>query len=505
MIGRVLQSFAARRGWKPPPKAGCAGPVPVSRRRAGRLAAAAGAFLALGCGGPARAEATVRCAAFSPDGRTLASGWSDGEVRLVDLRTGRTRATLPAGAGVGVLAFSRDGRLLATSPREGADEVRIWDTGPARLRQTLRGKVAEIHQLLFSPDGRRLAAAVEEIVKSPDGRSVPSLLQVQLWNTATGAREATLPRARAPLLFTPDGRTLVTGRTTDASEWHELGQFPVVLWDVAARRARSVLPGEVAAANELALAPDGSFLVTGGLRQPVRIWDPRTGELLRTLPGSAGHVLALAPDGSALVTGAARGDLLLWDPRSDAPRAQLVGAALGPTFSADGRVLLTAGTGTELQVWDGRTGQRRQTLRYQRAGDGDLGVTTALSPDGRLAAAGGPFGRLRLWDIAQGKLLTERDPPPDDLRFSPDSSTLAVYGYYELRLFDVRRPGRMVELALSPRPPPSAGGRPAALPPHSGGPASGSRPARRPVLRDRPAPRVSRPAAPPPGDRFIFY
>lgn len=478
--------MAGRVGWK------------MGRRWLGAAAAA----LLLGGAGPARAETEVLCAAFAPDGRTLVSGWSDGKVRVVDLRTGKTRATLPASAGsADVLAFSRDGGKFATTAMHGAATIRVWETASGRLLQTLPGGEESIHQLAFSPDGTRLAAAMSETVHPAGTRFSHDVAEVRLWNIATGAREATLPQAAEPLFFTPDGRTLISGQLPSTRERQE-NHGPTVLWDTATGRARRVLPTQVILDGEMALAPDGSFLVTGGPGQAVQVWNPQTGDLLRTLPGADSSPLVLSPDGSVLVTGA-NGDreaerdrpLLLWDPRSGRRLAQLEGAGADVRFSRDGRVLLTSGDGPTLIVWDGHTGKRRQTLRYRRDGDMDEGEEIALSPDGRLAACSGPLSPLRLWDTETGKLVATRVFPASVMRFSPDGTVLAVNHIDSLVLLDVRHPAKPVELGLAAGPPAGGGGRAGRNP----------RPARGPVVRDRPTPRAPRPTPSGGSDRFIFY
>jgi WD40 repeat protein len=145
---------------------------------------------------------TVGWPAFSPDGRTLATGGYGGAVGLWDVATGRNLAVLRGHtANVTTVAFSRDGRTLASGSWDGT--VRVWDVAdvahPAH-RHTLVGHAARVPSVAFSPDGTTLASA------GADGT-------VKLWDPATGRGRCTLVGHDHPVravAFSPDGQVLAS-------------------------------------------------------------------------------------------------------------------------------------------------------------------------------------------------------------------------------------------------------------------------------------------------------
>jgi WD40 repeat protein len=313
---------------------------------------------------------------FGPDGRRLL--WTDGLIlRSADPATGYK----PGGGEIPVefskllnkslcACFSPDGRRLAIS--SDLVVVRILDLNGKELRTLRRDAVGSLGGCLaFSPDGRRLAA------RRADGLLV--------WDTATGKLEQSFPDWRDEggtdgLAFSPDGRQLA------ASSAGHL----VKLWDLKTGQMVRMFQGHQAAVTDVSFSPDGHRLATAGSDATVRLWDIATAKPLAILRGHQDEVsrVIFSPDGKELASFGLDG-ARLWDATRLTDERVLghpAGSCLRVAFGPDGQRLALSSPQWP-QVYDLTAGRpvfpEPAGLAHQvRA---DLGF--ALSPDGRLVAA----------------------------------------------------------------------------------------------------------------------
>ncbi len=197
-----------------------------------------------------RHECAVMTVAFSRDGKPT-SGSTDGTMERGDTRPVKTPIPRENSTSITSMAFSPDGKRLASGSSDGT--VTLWDVPREKKPRTLLGHTREVDSVAFSSDGKQLASgSMDKTVK--------------LWNTETGKEIPTSMRQDGTVFsvaFSPDGKRLASG-SKDGT---------VKLWNTETGEKICTLPGHSESVNSVAFSPDGKQLASGSSDGNVRIWE----------------------------------------------------------------------------------------------------------------------------------------------------------------------------------------------------------------------------------------
>jgi RNA polymerase sigma factor (sigma-70 family) len=342
------------------------------------------------------------------------------------------------------------------APPEGEDKAQA----PAPAADAPQKEVAEVkmfrlgkdvREVVWGPDGKLMASRAIRTEKK-EGGGVDNLdwySTVKVWDAATGKEIVSLGELKNSGLvgvgFASDGATLALSFFRRIEEGAK-----VELWDARKGELKKtiemdygrVVPRFVFAPNSKALA----VLYAGdkdrdrtkeGLNGGVRLFDPATGEAIRSIRGHKHMAISLAfsPDSKLLATGGSQydEDVRLWDVAAGKEvRTRKTGAIVpAVAFSPDGKVLATGQGDGRVVLWDVASGNELRALKDAPTS----AQTVVFSPDGRLLAAAGPveaggkrtYG-ARLWSTLTGELLRSWEDTGASIGFAADGKVLAILG-----------------------------------------------------------------------------
>lgn len=414
-------------------------------------------------------EGTVSALAPSPDGQRLASGGSDGSLRLWHAGSGYRLAELEGHVGAvtglvqlpgdqGLVSAGADGLLRQHLPGPG--------DGPWTTRDLLRHG-GPLHALASSPSGALLALGHEQglmlvpadgqgpvqLLASAAGTAVHALAFADEDSLVLGGADGVVARLDLERDRVVDRWPLHEGRVTDlalSADGRRLlsggldGRARLV--DTTDGTVLTDLAGHGSWVFAVDIQPLGELLLTAGADHTVKLWSASDGAELASLHGHGDRVYSAAftPDGQRLVSGSRDGTARVWEARPDGDPAVFAGHR-GQVWAVrclpDGQGLASVGSDGTLRLWD-----RRDPRRLPLVVDTGHGATTALdvSPDGRRLATAGDDGRVALWDARSGDLLRRLEGGHGSrvhgLAFLADGTRLASVGEdRRLRLWDATR------------------------------------------------------------------
>lgn len=370
----------------------------------------------------------VAAIAIHPAGDKFAVGNVDQTIGLYEM-SGKLLHRWPAhGIAVSGLAFSPNGKLLASCGADAA--VRVWQVAtPGQNPIVLTGHTGPLSSVAFRKDSQHLVSSGADLsvklwkLEPESGKEVQTYRGHRDWVTSAA--------------FSKDGYYVVSA-SVDRS---------VKVWEITSRDL-PLLAEHMGAVEAIAFSPDGSKIASGCTDRTIKIWDRASGQELTTIRGNAERVIGLlfANDGKMLLSssfGSLDNTIRFWDASSgkELPRSatqqegfKLLYPAVLLALSPDGKTLLT---------WIHNSDETRYTTLkgFDLEGNEKFTITDqgrnvkslCFSGDGRRAASAAANGSVRVWDLGKKSPLPggdwfcfEEKIGIADLALTPNGETIVV-------------------------------------------------------------------------------
>jgi WD40 repeat protein len=407
--------------------------------------------------------------AFSPDGRYLAISEEE-DTAIVSLSDGKALRILRGHKNIiTCLAFSHDGKLLASASVDRT--IALWNPSLGQVLRTMTRHTDTVNAVLFSEDDRQLfsvgndrAIRVWQVVDgremrhitgdlpgpaykiavSSDGQLVATILgaEIKLLDLRDGHVVRTLTvqgGSVTDVAFSPKEQLLAASLCTSFSSEFECLQGEIRLWNVADGQVVRVWGKEHRAPiTEIEFSPDGQMLVSVDVQSQARLWRVSTGEEVWKLEDVRAPA-AFSPDGKVLALVSSNG-ITLW--RVEDQQIIIVidfeFEVKDMIFSADGRMLITNGgeEGDEIRFWDIATGKLLRRLTWHT----DLVLALGLSSKGDRLVSGSADRTIKLWRMEDGSLIGSLfgyTGEVTSVAFSPDDKFVISGGEDGIAVWDV--------------------------------------------------------------------
>jgi WD40 repeat protein len=372
----------------------------------------------------ARVESAVITVGAANDGSMYATGHRDGAVRLWSPEGSPLRVLRGHTTDVSAITFSADAAWVGTGALDRL--VLVWDTRTGEQLAKLDSPNGTPRGVLFAPDGERLFVAGWWTIN------------VWQWKTQALLRRMSLPASGVNLFFSHSAEEIWAGVANSVRGWNTDFEPATKLLSGHAGRAMA------------AWSADSRWIATGDASATVRLWNPETQKLERTMRAGTGKVRALRFDNSSryLVVAGEGTQAFVFDTESPNPEPMLVIhgiRAYSPrsiAFAPDNSVVVVPATDDSHRIL--KLPDFAEIGRIE-AVDGQEALGARFSPDGTLLATSDRDRTLRLWSWPDRKLLGTLhpdtiNPQPWSFEFMPDSKEVLISGWNRnTELWDVQK------------------------------------------------------------------
>jgi len=374
----------------------------------------------------------AQAVAFSPDQQRVATGWTDGFIRLWDLGDGKLLTTLTGHAsGLNRFEFSQDGSQLYSADYSGV--LKAWDL-------TVSPDVVEFSEPTDNPttaisaDGRFGAFIIKQ--NTVLVRDLTLNLDIAEWSEA--------PQDILHIAFSPDGGRLASAGSDGMVRLRNFTTLAEVM----------MLAGHSGPVNHFEFSPDGQSLASAGDDRTTRIWNLERPQECLSLNGHNHNVMKVAFNfrGDRLATYSYDGTVRLWDATDGRELRKFTWEyPVGRNhfwllqFSPNGSQLAST-HGKHLRIWVCATGSE---ITHVEETNPILAIE--FSPDGHRLAYGGWFPAMHIWDIANQREVAKSVGEFTELKFHADGSRLvAACEDQTIRIWDTES-GKMLKELGQPR------------------------------------------------------
>lgn len=274
------------------------------------------------------------------------------------------------------VAISPDAEIVVSGCAD--QTIKLWNLNTGKLIRTLKENLGQVSSVAISPDGNLLAVGSCEHPKS----------NVKVWDLKTGQLLHTLLGHQKPVnlvVISPDGQILASG------------SHKIKIWDLH-KSDRICTLWHSSPVHAAVISPDGTILASGSSDTKIRLWNPRTGDPLRTLIGHKGEVksVSISPDGRILFSGSTDKTIKIWHLGTGKVLHTLTGHSQEVrtlAVSRDGTTLWSGSADKTIKIWRLPTGELLQTL----TGHSGAVNSVTLSADGKFLASGSSDQTIKIW------------------------------------------------------------------------------------------------------------